>query len=136
MLITGTVSRPGIGIMKYVNIVLCVLMVLFAGVQYNDPDAIFWIVVYLIPAAWAGLAAFRLDVLRTTLPLTLLGVCLIAEVIGSIYLWPTTPEFWRQDVWWETETAREGMGIMIATSVVAVAFVTGLYARSRSASET
>ncbi len=36
--------------MKYVNIVLCAFMVLFAGVQYNDPDAIFWIVIYISPS--------------------------------------------------------------------------------------
>ncbi len=122
--------------MKYVNIVLGTLMVLFAGVQYNDPDALLWIVIYGVPAAWVGFAAFRLDVLRTTLPLSLLGVCVAAEAIGTIYYWPTTPEFWRKDVWWETETAREGMGILIATSVVAVAFATALYARSKSASGT
>ncbi len=119
--------------MKYVNIVLGALMVLFAGVQYNDPDALRWIVIYIVPAAWAGFAAFRLDVLRTTLPLALLGVSVAAEVIGTIYYWPTTPEFWRKDVWWDTETAREGMGLMIATAVVLVAFATAWHARSKAA---
>ena len=45
--------------MRYVNGFFCVLLVLFAIVQYNDPDAILWILIYGVPAVWAGLAAFR-----------------------------------------------------------------------------
>ena len=43
--------------MRYVHIVLGVLMVTFAAVQYNDPDAPLWIVIYLVPAAWAFAAS-------------------------------------------------------------------------------
>ena len=121
--------------MKYVNIVLCAFMVLFAGVQYNDPDAIFWIVIYLIPAFWAGMVAFRPHVARAKTPLALLGASVAAYVVGTVYYWPTTPEFWRKDVWWETETAREGMGMMIATVVLAIALLTAWSARSRDANQ-
>ena len=41
------------------NAFLCVLLIAFAAVQYNDPDFYFWIPVYLLPAALAGLAAYR-----------------------------------------------------------------------------
>ena len=47
--------------MRYVNGFFCVLMVLFTVVQYNDPDAILWILIYGLTAVWAGLAAFRPD---------------------------------------------------------------------------
>jgi len=30
------------------------------------------------------------------------------------WFWPQTPGFWHQEVWWVTEEAREGMGMMIA----------------------
>ena len=119
--------------MKYLNIILSALMVLFAAVQYNDPDVILWFVIYFVPAIWAGLAAFRLGAISANIPFNLLRLCLVAEVIGAVYYWPITPGFWRQAVWWETETAREGMGIMIATIVVAVAFLTVLRARTKAA---
>ncbi len=121
--------------MKYLNIVLCAFMVLFAAVQYNDPDAILWIVIYLVAAVCAGVAGFRLDVARAKTPLALLGASAAAFVAGTVYYWPTTPGFWRQDIWWETETAREGMGMMIATVVVAIAFYTAWSARSKDATQ-
>lgn len=118
--------------MRYVNIVLCILMVLFAAVQYNDPDAFLWIAVYLVPAIWAGLAAFRLDYLRRNAPMAALAVCMVAGLLGVVYYWPDTPGFWRKDVWWIVETAREGMGMMIVTVVMLVAFISGWAARSRT----
>ena len=117
--------------MRYVNGVLAALMVLFAAVQYNDPDGLLWMVVYLVPAAFAGLAAVRLARLQSGIPFSLLTVALIGALAGCYYYWPQTPEFWRLDVWWETETAREGMGMMIVTVVLAVAFLTALRARAR-----
>ncbi len=36
--------------MKTLNIVLVVLFVLFAAVQYNDPDPYIWMPIYLFPA--------------------------------------------------------------------------------------
>jgi hypothetical protein len=45
------------GVMRYLNGFLCVLLALFTIVQYNDPDAILWIVIYGLPAIWAGFAA-------------------------------------------------------------------------------
>ena len=117
--------------MRYVNGVLAILMVLFAAAQYNDPDALLWMVIYLVPAAFAGLAAVRLTRLQSGILFNLLAVALIAALAGCYYYWPQTPEFWRRDVWWATETAREGMGMMIVTVVIAVAFLTAVRARAR-----
>ena len=36
--------------MKILNIFFCIAFVLFAAVQYNDPDAYLWIPIYLYPA--------------------------------------------------------------------------------------
>lgn len=109
--------------MKTLCILGCALLVLFAIVQYNDPDALLWSLIYLVPAAWAALAAFRPHTLRANLPFTLLGLCVILELIAVVYYWPTTSEFWRKDVWWETESAREGMGVMVAAAVMVIAFL-------------
>jgi hypothetical protein len=36
------------------------------------------------------------------------------------------PGFWRKDVWWVEETAREGMGVMIAFAVLIAVLATAL----------
>ena len=43
--------------MKVFNIVFCVLFVIFAGLQYNDPDPYVWVPIYLYSAVLCGLAA-------------------------------------------------------------------------------
>ena len=45
--------------MRILNGVLCLLMLAFVAVQYNDPDAAVWMVIYALPAAWAALAAWQ-----------------------------------------------------------------------------
>lgn len=119
--------------MRYVNIVLGVIMVAFAAVQYNDPDVLLWIGIYSIPAAWAFAAAFRRTQLRSAPWSTLLVVSLLAGIGAVLYYWPSAPEFWRKDVWWWDEEAREGMGAMAALAVmlfVAASAVTGKTRRS------
>ena len=99
--------------MRVVNGVFCVLLILFAAVQYNDSDGLFWGLLYLAGSVATGLAAFRPAVYMAKV---LLGLCLAATaavLVGVIIYWPKTPGFWRSSVWWETETAREGMGMMI-----------------------
>jgi len=36
--------------MKILNVIFCVLFVLSAGLQYNDPDPLIWITIYLFSA--------------------------------------------------------------------------------------
>lgn len=117
--------------MRYVNIVLGVLMVAFAAVQYNDPDPYVWMPIYLIPAAWAFAAALRLPRIVSTPGVALLGLSVLAYVGLLVYYWPTTPGFWRKEVWWAEETAREGMGAMIALGVLLVVSASALMARNR-----
>ena len=107
--------------MKYLNVFLCILMLLFIGVQYNDPDGLLWSVIYSVPAIWTALAAFRLKQMTKPLPITLLTVSVVGALILTVFYWPTTPDFWRTEIYWETETAREGMGMMIASFVTLVA---------------
>jgi Transmembrane family 220, helix len=102
--------------MRYVNGFFCVLLVLFAIVQYNDPDAILWILIYGITAVWAGLAAFRpVRFAHNQLLLTVFGVSLVAIAGGAIYDWPQSIADW-----WDNEVVREGLGLIIATAALLV----------------
>jgi len=112
--------------MRYVHIVLGVLMVAFAAVQYNDPDALLWIVIYLIPAAWAFAAAFRLAKVRALAGERLLWATVAVGAGATVFYWPTMPNFWLKEVWWVEETAREGMGVMIAFAVLLVVLANAL----------
>lgn len=115
--------------MRYVYGVLCVLLLLFVIVQYNDPDGPAWMVIYGVPGLLAGYSAWRPDWIRQGVGRTVLLVCLVLSIAGTVYYWPTTPGFWRQDVWWNTETAREGMGMMIVTIVLLIMALPALLGR-------
>ena len=117
--------------MKYLNILLSLMMILFIVVQYNDPDGPMWAAIYAVPAIWAGLAAFRLKQVQTSRARALLGVSVFGALALTAYYWPTTPNFWVTEIYWETETAREGMGMMIATFVLLVAAATIWSARQK-----
>ena len=117
--------------MKYINLFFCAMMILFIVVQYNDPDGPMWAVIYSVPAVWAGLAAFRLQHLFGPRSMVLLGASLLAAFALTAYYWPTTENFWVTEVYWETETAREGMGMMIATFVLVVAAATIWFAKRK-----
>jgi Transmembrane family 220, helix len=43
--------------MKILNIFLCIVFIIFAGLQYNDPDPYIWIPIYLYAAVFCVLAA-------------------------------------------------------------------------------
>lgn len=116
--------------MRYLNILLGITMLGFTAVQYNDPDALLWVFYYMVPAIWAFLAAFRLDIARSTLGSRLLLASVAVWLGLVIFYWPQMPNFWRRDVFMAEETAREGMGLMIAWGVLLVALFT---ARARKA---
>lgn len=67
--------------MKILNIILAVLFLLFAIVQYNDPDPFVWIAIYGIVAVVCALAAFRKY--YNWLILLGLAICFI-EIISTI----------------------------------------------------
>lgn len=111
--------------MRIVSGVFCVAMVLFTVVQFNDPDVLHWALIYGVAAAWCGVAAFRPMLLSGVLTQRLLLATLVLAAVGTVWYFPKTPGFWHTEVWWVTETAREGMGMMIAFIAIAIAWVTG-----------
>ena len=120
--------------MRYVNIVLGLLMLLFAFAQLNDPDGALWFIIYLVPGILAVIAAFRLKLLATSGGTKALAALTVLYLGGVVYYWPTTPGFWRRDVYRqvvEGETSREGMGMMIVAVVMLVVLYTVWAARDR-----
>ena len=43
--------------MKFFNVLFCVIFIIFAALQYNDPDPYIWMPIYLYSAVLCGLAA-------------------------------------------------------------------------------
>lgn len=107
--------------MRYLNLLLGVTMLGFTAVQYNDPDALLWIVYYSVPAACALLAALRPGLLRTQPGASLLLASVPLWLGLVVFYWPQMPGFWRWPVLMAEETAREGMGLMVAWLTVLVA---------------
>lgn len=50
-----------------------------------------------------------------------IAVALMAA--GTVFFWPKTENFWQQSVWWETESAREGLGVLVALLVALSSFL-------------
>lgn len=112
--------------MRILNLLLGLVMIAFVGVQYNDPDGLLWAVYYLVPAAWALVAALRPQTLRVPAAAAAAWVSVAVWFGLMIFYWPALPRFWQPEVWSVEETAREGMGMMVAWFVVLVAALTAL----------
>ena len=110
--------------MRIVSGVFCVAMVLFTVVQFNDPDALHWALIYGFAALWCGSAAYRPALILGIQSRRLLMAFLVLAAIATVWYFPKTPGFWQTEVWWVTETAREGMGMMIAFIALVVAWLT------------
>ncbi len=108
--------------MQVVNIILGLTMLGFAAVQYNDPDMPQWVLLYAIPALWMVAVTFRLQsIVRSKDLKALLGASVVFYIVAVVFHWPKMPNFWLKEVWIVEETAREGMGLMIALAVMLVA---------------
>ena len=72
--------------MKIFNITFCILFVISAALQYNDPDPWLWIPLYLYGALLCWLASLPLIMLRTGLvsPLTLVATVILAGLVGPM----------------------------------------------------
>jgi hypothetical protein len=100
--------------MRVINALFSLVLILFALVQYNDPDFLFWFSIYALAAAWCAMAAFKPGLLATSGPLRgLFIVCLLAAGCGTGYFWPIGEAWWAKDVIWDNELVREGLGMAI-----------------------
>jgi hypothetical protein len=74
--------------MRLFSYFIGVLFILFALVQFNDPDPLLWIVIYLIPATFAF--AFT----HKKINRNLLAAFGILYLMGAIYLFPMHISEW------------------------------------------
>ncbi len=121
--------------MRYVNGFLALMMAVFAAVQYNDPDALFWVAIYLVAAAWAAIGAIRPLAFRHRLVRGALMVTLGGALAFVVAFWPQDAFWWRQEVWWESEAAREGMGLMITAAVIVIVTISAYRSGRRGSAE-
>ncbi len=117
--------------MRILCCLLAVLMALFAGVQINDPDGLKWMVIYCIPGVLALIAAVRPSWYQSAALRAVLLAFLFLAILGTAYYWPKSDAWWTKDVWWEVETAREGMGMMIIVVVLVLVFIAQRQLRKR-----
>lgn len=123
--------------MRIVNGVFCLLLIIFAAVQYNDPDFWRWGAIYGVAALFAALAALRPGLLSAGKGMLAYLVGFALAVAGMFYYWPDTPEWWAPHVWADaavmsdgTEIAREGMGMMVVALAMLIVGVTVLRRRA------
>lgn len=96
----------------------------FAAVQYNDPDWALWVAYYAVPMFWAFMAGYRQRVFGSVRWLGALWASTAAMAALVWFYWPPVPNWWLKSVWTQEETAREGMGLMIALGVMLIAVFT------------
>lgn len=105
--------------MKILNIFLAIIFILFAVVQFNDPDPYFWVAIYGAVAA-VSVFAIRQKYNRPFL-IFLMAIC----VVGSIYYFPGLIELFSDHEIGDIaksmkaekpfiEKSRESLGLMIA----------------------
>lgn len=107
--------------MRVLHLLLALCMLAFVAVQINDDDGLSWAFYYAVPAAAAGLSALRWPGLRTASGMTLLWLGVAGWLALVVLYWPPMPQFWVAEVFMAEETAREGMGLMIAWGVLLIA---------------
>ena len=120
--------------MRLLNSLSLALMLAFAGVQYNDPDALLWVAYYGVPAFWAFMAGYRATVFMAPRWWAALWACVAAWAMLVVVYWPAMPRFWVKSVWMEEETAREGMGLMVALAMLLLALACAWWTRRSPAS--
>ena len=103
--------------MRTLHYALCAILVIFAGLQYNDPDWYYWGPIYLIAAAWSYLAA-RQQQRYLSWPIAQYGapLCIALFLIGFAMLAPTI-----KSGWIHIEEAREAFGYLICAATTAFA---------------
>lgn len=95
------------------------LFLVFAGLQYNDPDPLIWILVYLFPAICSVLAA------RGKLNYLVVGVGFLGYLFLLTQNFPS-PEH----LTFDHEEGREAFGLILCGNYVAILGIAKLYNES------
>jgi hypothetical protein len=103
--------------MQLAHNILLTMLLIFAGLQINDPDWYYWGPVYLLAAYWSYLAANEPGRF-TSWPIAQYGapVCIVLFLIGFVSLLPYV-----KSGWIHIEEARECFGYLICAATTAFA---------------
>jgi hypothetical protein len=115
-------------LMKILNIVFGLALLLAGAVQYNDPDALYWIAVYALSGIACLAAAFGLGI--RPLSLAMLVIC----VAWGLYLLPAVPQWLANHpigyIFDATSTkvdymegSRESLGLLLAAVMLVVSLI-------------
>ena len=111
----------------------CLLFIISAFVQLNDPDAWIWVTIYLVAATLSGFAATH------RFPVVLLAVVTLLSLVGAVYFFPPSVGEWvaqewqQQDLTMKTiamEEARESFGLLLISIVLGIAAFVGWRAKN------
>lgn len=111
-----------------VAIFIAIVFTLFAVVQYNDPDPLVWMAIYMLIAGVSVYSIFRPLGSFITIPL------MLGYFIMAIYLWPdeyygiTMPMSYRVEI----ELARESLGLALGGLALGVLYLVSYKSRSLS----
>lgn len=109
--------------MRIINYILCILFILFAAVQYNDPDPFVWICIYLFTSLICFLAArkvyYKQIILAGSILSFIWSVTLAASILNAVNLFGAGSIFSLSMIKdKEVEEARESLGLIIVTIVL------------------
>ena len=111
--------------MRVLSGLVCLVLTLFALAQYNDPDFLYWFVIYGLAAVWCALAALNPGLFTKISALRgFFALCVVGAVVGTFYYWPSVDAWWTKDVIWKNELVREGLGMAIVTISLLLAGLT------------
>ncbi len=94
--------------------ILMLIMLVFAGLQYNDENGVYWAIIYLVPAMALGLAAFVPHQFATWIGRILLGAAIIVLGFGVYVYWPKELTTIPVAQWFEHVSINQGFGVAIA----------------------
>jgi len=100
--------------MTIIYALLMLVMLVFAGLQYNDEKGIYWAIVYLVPAIALGFGAFAPHYFATIVGRILLFLALVILGLGVYVFWPSSANLFSADSWLGVEAVKEGLGVAIA----------------------
>ncbi len=106
--------------MNWLTGLFLLIMLLFAALQYNDPDALLWIAIYGLVAVWCALTLWRPGLLRATPALRWAALASLAAYgMGFLWLIPTySGQFLSNSMMAPgVETTREAFGLLICVIV-------------------
>ena len=104
--------------MRILYFFICLIFVLFAGWQYNDPDPYIWIPIYGFVALVYGLAAFNRHLPKKVVVAGLVVLAIfMLTYIPDLFQWvqmgePSIVETMKAERPW-VELTREGLGLML-----------------------